>query len=93
MFNLTSKGEFTMSTIVRKYPALSLLVLAMILGAAPVVAINAGLLPESADQLGAFSASLAGIILAAIEGRKGAVWGYPCDSRSVPVQPVRWAGC
>src|SRR5512134_3381399 len=62
-----------MSTIIRKYPALSLLVLAMILGAAPLVAINAGLLPEAADQLGAFSASLAAIILAAIEGRKGGV--------------------
>jgi len=62
-----------MSTIIRKYPALSLLFLAMIFGAAPLVAINAGLLPKAADQLGAFSASLAGIILAAIEGRKGGV--------------------
>lgn len=62
-----------MSTIISKYPALSLLVLAMILGAAPLAAINAGLLPEAADQLGAFSASLAAIILAAIEGRKGGV--------------------
>lgn len=62
-----------MSAIVRKYPALSLLVLAGILGVAPLAAINAGLLPESADQLGALSASLAGIILAAVEGRKGGV--------------------
>jgi hypothetical protein len=62
-----------MSSIVRKYPAISLLVLAMILGVAPLAAINAGLLPKEADQLGAFSSSLAAIILAAIEGRKGGV--------------------
>src|SRR5512134_2406213 len=62
-----------MSTIIRKYPAISLLVLAMILGLAPLAAINAGLLPEEADQLGAFSSSLAAIILAAVEGRKGGV--------------------
>ncbi len=60
-----------MSTIVRKYPALSLLVLAMIFGVAPLVAVNAGLLPKEADQLGALSAGLAGIVLAAVEGRKG----------------------
>jgi len=62
-----------MSTIVRKYPALSLFVLALIFGVAPLVAINAGLLPEDADQLGAFSSSLAAIVLVAIEGRKGGV--------------------
>lgn len=62
-----------MSTIVRRYPALSLFVLALIFGVAPLVAINAGLLPKEADQLGAFSASLAAIVLAAIEGRKGGV--------------------
>jgi membrane protease YdiL (CAAX protease family) len=45
----------------------------MILGVAPVVAVAAGLLPEGAKQLVAFSASLAGIILAAVEGRKGGV--------------------
>jgi membrane protease YdiL (CAAX protease family) len=67
-----SKGE-NMSTIVRKYPALSLFVLALIFGVTPLVAINAGLLPKEADQLGAFSASLAAIVLAAIEGRKGGV--------------------
>ena len=62
-----------MSTIVRRYPAVSLLVLAMIFGVAPLAAVNAGLLPEGADQLGALSASLAGIVLAAVEGRKGGV--------------------
>lgn len=62
-----------MSALVRRYPALSLLVLAMVFGAVPLLAVNAGLLPEAADQLGAFSASLAGIVLAAVEGRKGGV--------------------
>ena len=42
-----------MSKIVRKYPALSLLVLAMIFGLAPLVAVDAGLLPKGASQLGA----------------------------------------
>jgi len=56
-----------MSTIVRKYPALSLFVLALIFGVAPLVAINFGLLPEDADQLGAFSSSLAAIVLVLIE--------------------------
>lgn len=62
-----------MSTIVRRHPALSLLVLAMIFGVAPLAAVAAGLLPSGADQLGALSASLAGIVLAAVEGRKGGV--------------------
>jgi uncharacterized protein len=62
-----------MAAIVRKYPAISLLVLAMILGLTPLLAVSAGLLPKGADQLGALSASLAGIILAAVEGRKGGV--------------------
>jgi uncharacterized protein len=62
-----------MSGVVRKYPALSLLVLAMIFGVAPLLAVNAGLLPPGADQLGALSASLAGIVLAAVEGRRGGV--------------------
>ena len=60
-----------MSTIVRKHPALCLLVLATVLGAAPVLAVNAGLLPEGADQLGAMSAGLAALILVIVEGRKG----------------------
>jgi uncharacterized protein len=60
-------------TFVRRYPALSLLVLALIFGVAPLVAVAAGLLPQGATQLAAFSASLAGIVLAAVEGRKGGV--------------------
>jgi CAAX protease family protein len=62
-----------MSASVRKYPGQCLLVLAMILGAVPLFAVNAGLLPKGAGQLGALSASLAGIILAAVERRKGGV--------------------
>ncbi len=62
-----------MSTFVKKYPALSLFVLASILGTAPSLVVAAGLLPTWASQLGALSASTAGIILAAIEGRKGGV--------------------
>ena len=62
-----------MSAIIRKYPALSLLVLALIIGAGLLGAVNAGLLPKGASQLAAMSASLAGIILAALEGRKGGV--------------------
>lgn len=62
-----------MSTFVRKYPAISLFVLAFILGNVPSLAVAYGLLPIGAMQLGALSASAAGIILAAIEGRKGGV--------------------
>ena len=62
-----------MSTFVKKYPALSLFVLAFILGNAPSLAVAAGLLPTWATQLSALSASTAGIILVAIVGRKGSV--------------------
>jgi membrane protease YdiL (CAAX protease family) len=62
-----------MSTFIKKYPALSLFVLALILGTAPSLAVAAGLLPAGAVQLSALSAGMAGIILAAIEGRKGGV--------------------
>lgn len=62
-----------MSAIVRKFPALALLVLAMVLGITPLLAVQAGLLPQGATQFGALSASLVGIILAAVEGRKGGV--------------------
>jgi membrane protease YdiL (CAAX protease family) len=56
-----------MSDIVRKYPALCLVVLAMALAVLPIAAVNAGLLPQAATQLGALSASLAGLILATVE--------------------------
>lgn len=60
-----------MSTIVKKYPAISLLVLAMILGFAPALAVAAGLLPPAWIQLGALSSSVAAVVLVLIEGRKG----------------------
>jgi membrane protease YdiL (CAAX protease family) len=62
-----------MSALVKKYPVLSLFVLALVFGAAPLAAVATGLLPQGFDQLGALSASLAGIVVAAVEGRKGGV--------------------
>lgn len=62
-----------MRNFVRKYPALSLFILAMVLGQAPMAIARAGLASSGFAQLGALSASGAGIILAAIEGRKGGV--------------------
>jgi uncharacterized protein len=61
-----------MSSFVRRYPAISLLILAMIFGVAPLAAVNAGLLPPGASQLGALSAGLAGLVLATVDGgRRG----------------------
>jgi hypothetical protein len=60
-----------MSTFVKKYPAISLLVLSLVLGLTPVLLVLTGVLPAGFMQLGAISGSLAGIILVAIEGRKG----------------------
>jgi membrane protease YdiL (CAAX protease family) len=60
-----------MSAFVRKYPAVSLLVLAMIFGTLPSLAVATGLLPPAAAQLGALSSSLAAIVLVVVEGRKG----------------------
>ena len=72
-----------MSVFVKRHPAGSLFALAMALGMAPLAVVASGLLPASFDQLGALSASVAGIILAAIEGgkpgvrellRRGLIW-------------------
>lgn len=60
-----------MAVLVKKYPALSLFVLAMIFGLAPVLAVAAGLLPPPWIQLGALSSSLAAIVLVLVEGRTG----------------------
>ena len=62
-----------MSRLVKKFPALCLFVLALLLGLAPSLPAAAGLIPPAVMQLAALSASLAGIILAAVEGRKGGV--------------------
>ena len=60
-----------MSDFVKKYPALSLFILASIIAIIPIVLVTIGLLPSGFSQLGALSASAAGIILVVIEGRKG----------------------
>ncbi len=61
-----------MKGVIRSYPAFSLTVLAMALALLPITAVKMGALPSGASQLGALSASLAAIILTAIEsGRSG----------------------
>jgi len=60
-----------MSTFVKKYPAISMFILAMIFGSVVSLAIATGLLPPEASQLGALSSSLAAIVLVLVEGRKG----------------------
>jgi membrane protease YdiL (CAAX protease family) len=62
-----------MSAFVKKYPVLSLFVLALVFAAVPFAAVATGLLPVGFRQLSALSASLAGIVLTAVEGRKGGV--------------------
>jgi len=60
-----------MSAIVKKYPVLSMLLLAMTFAFAPALIVAAGLLSPDWMQLGALSSSLAAIVLVLIEGRKG----------------------
>lgn len=60
-----------MSAFVKNYPAISLLVLAMIFGTAPALIVGTGLLSPAWAQLGALSSSLAAIVLVVIEGRRG----------------------
>lgn len=60
-----------MSAFVKKHPAISLLLLAMIFGFAPALLVATGLLSPGWIQLGALSASLAAVVLVLIEGRKG----------------------
>ena len=62
-----------MSDFVRRHPALALFLLATSFGGLLVAPVVAGLAPPAFTQLGALSASAAGIILAAIEGGRGAV--------------------
>jgi len=62
-----------MTNFVKKYPALSLLLLASLLAISPMTLVSTGLLPAGFSQLGALSASTAAIILAAIESRKRGV--------------------
>ncbi|HEX6304538.1 MAG TPA: type II CAAX endopeptidase family protein [Anaerolineales bacterium] len=60
-----------MSALVKKYPALSMFVLALIFGSVVSLAIATDRLPPEAAQLGALSSSLAAIVLVIIEGRRG----------------------
>ena len=60
-----------MSAFAKKYPALSMFILAMIFGAVVSLAIATDLLPPGASQLGALSSSLAAIVLVVVGGRKG----------------------
>ena len=70
-------------SFVIRHPALSLFLLAVLLGPSLVAPVLLGLIPRQFVQLGALSASAAGLILAAIEGgpdavrevlRRGLVW-------------------
>ena len=72
-----------MFIFVKNHPALSLFVLSFLLGALPLALVAAGLLPLGFSQLGALSASIAGVILAGVEGgrksvdellRRGLIW-------------------
>ncbi len=57
-----------MSALVKRHPALSLFFLSSILGVGPLALVAVGLVPIEFAQLGALSASIAGFILAAVEG-------------------------
>lgn len=62
-----------MRRFLKDHPAAALFLLAVALGVAPMAPVSLGLLPAGFVQLGAPSASAAGIILAAVEGGKGSV--------------------
>ncbi len=68
---------------IKNHPALSLFVLSFLLGTLPLALVAAGLLPLAYSQLGALSASMAGLFLAGVEGgreslsellRRGLIW-------------------
>ena len=72
-----------MTEWVKRHPALTLAVLASVLGTIPLALVAAEVLPTGFSQLGALSASAAAILLAAIESgrervsellRRGLVW-------------------
>jgi membrane protease YdiL (CAAX protease family) len=62
-----------MAGLVRRFPAIALFLLASAFGTLPLALVGSGLLPPGFDQLGALSASLAGIVLAAVVGGKAGV--------------------
>ena len=63
-----------MPTLIKKYPAVSLFILSLILGLAPLALVATRLLPPAYSQLGGISASAAGVILAGVEGKKRGIW-------------------
>jgi membrane protease YdiL (CAAX protease family) len=62
-----------MSSFVKKYPAISLFILSLALSMAVMGPIMAGLLSADLALIAAFGPGVAGVILAAVEGRKGGV--------------------
>ena len=74
-----------MSIFIRKYPAISLLILAVIFGTLPSLPVATGMLPPAGAQLGALSASLAAIMLVLVEGRK-------CGLRELLGRVLIWRG-
>lgn len=97
-----------MSAFVKKHPALSFFVLAVVLGATPLALADAGLIPIKFTQLGALSSSLAGVVLAAVAGGKGGVrellrrglvwrvgfgwWGFALLFTAVLAPATLWLG-
>lgn len=55
-----------MTAIVKSHPVISFFLLSVLLGMLPLALVSSGLLPVAFSQLGAFSASIAGFILASI---------------------------
>ncbi|MCC7131870.1 MAG: CPBP family intramembrane metalloprotease [Gemmatimonadales bacterium] len=62
-----------MPQFIRRHPALSLLILAMAIGLVLIAPVALGVLPIGFLQLGAASASVAGLILTAVDGGRRAV--------------------
>ncbi|MFN0178555.1 MAG: CPBP family intramembrane glutamic endopeptidase [Gemmatimonadales bacterium] len=62
-----------MRDFVKRYPALSLGALAMAIGGILVAPVLAGIAPVALTQLGALSASIAGFVLAGVEGGRPTV--------------------
>ena len=60
--------RFSVAEFIKKYPALSLFLVAVAFGSALVAPVLAGWLSPQFLQLGALSASAAGFVLAAAEG-------------------------
>src|SRR5262245_59983156 len=69
----SDRPETALTGFVTRHPALSLFILAFLLGPALIAPVLLGLLPRGFSQLGALSASAAGIILAAVVGGRRAV--------------------